>query len=380
MPQVQQPRTRAATRRAKAPSVDWRRMGRRLVMFESALFAVALVYLSVKGGHYGSDFHGGAWKAGRDILAGRPIYAPAKVGTLLALRSAFIPPPLLALIAVPFSALPFPLAVALWSTLCTGAFAGALWLLGVRDWRFYLIALSSYPFIASLIFGQPDGLLALALALVWRYRDSARGAVSAGALIAAKLLAWPLVVWFLATRRVHRALVTAVATAGFLIVSWACIGFEGLTGYPALLSADARAFEAKTYSPVAEVMRMGGSASLARVLAVGLAALVLFAAVRNGRGSDQAWFAGVLAFGLLTSPLLEMCYLVLLFVPLAVSRSRPDRLVWLTALFWLAPWGLWPANLRVVQVAVVIALTGTTAVLAASGPFSLALRSRVREA
>jgi hypothetical protein len=349
-------------------SIDWRRIGRRFLIVQSAVLAVLLVYLSAKTGHYGSDFRGGAWKAGHDVLAGRSPYAPPVVSRLIALRSAFIPPPLLALIAVPFAALPFAAAVVLWSLVCSSAFAGALFLLGVRDWRFYLVAFCSYPFVASLMFGQPDGLLALAAACAWRYRDSPRGAVAVGALIAAKLVAWPLVLWLVATKRLRGALLAVASTVGFLAFSWAAIGFNGLASYPQLLSADARAFGSKSYSPVAEIMRLGGSASLAQVLAVILAAAVLLGAVRVTRGSDRGWFAGAVAFGLLASPLLEICYLVLLFVPLAIGRRRPEGIVWIATALWLAPWALWPAHLRAVQLAIVITLVTSVAVLAGRSP------------
>ena len=47
-----------------------------------AAMAVLTLTLAVKGRIYGFDFHGGAWAAGRDVLAGRSPYGapdPAKL-------------------------------------------------------------------------------------------------------------------------------------------------------------------------------------------------------------------------------------------------------------------------------------------------------------
>jgi Glycosyltransferase family 87 len=84
----------------------------------------------------------------------------------------------------------------------------------------YLLALCSFPFITSLALGQPDGLLAWPAAAAWRSRDDSwRGAAAVGLLIAAKLLAWPLIVWLLATRRFRQAGVAGGSAAVFLVGS-----------------------------------------------------------------------------------------------------------------------------------------------------------------
>jgi Glycosyltransferase family 87 len=335
---------------------DWRRLGVRCVLVSMAVLAVMLIYTRVRAGTFGSDFHGGMWKAGHDVLAGRSPYAAANSKVLFELRSAFIPPPPLAILAVPFALLPFSVAVTLWSALCVVGFIGALWLVGVRDRRFLLAAVCSYPFVASLLFGQPDGLFALALAATWRYRDSRRGAVVAGVLIAAKLLAWPLVLWFIVTRRTRSAVVAVCSGVGVLLLSWALIGFAGLSRYPQLLSADAHAFAATSYSLAAEVMLFGGSLSLAQIVSVVIGMTAALAAGRLGRGTELSWFAAAVAIGLLVSPLMEMCYLTALFVVLAIARPRLDALVISTAVLWLAPPGWLPASDAWLQIAIVLAL------------------------
>ena len=119
------------------------------------------------------------------------------------------------------------------------------------------LALCSFPFVSSLALGQPDGLLALLAAVAWRDRDRSRGAVAAGVLIAAKLLAWPLVLWLLVTRRVRSAAVCVASCGGHAGLSWALLGFQGLTAYPRLLAADAHAFEGRAHSFFTLLARSG---------------------------------------------------------------------------------------------------------------------------
>src|SRR5579884_2983563 len=137
---------------------------------------------------YGFDFHGGIWRAGQDVLAGRsPYRAPDAT--------------LLAALFIPLALLPFWLAVVLLNLACVGALVAALRLLGVRSRQVYLLCLCSAPFVFALRYGDPDAIYVLLAALAWSYRDRPRGAFAVGALIAAKLLLWPMVVWLLATRR-----------------------------------------------------------------------------------------------------------------------------------------------------------------------------------
>ena len=77
-----------------------------------------------------------------------------------------------------------------------GFVAWSLWLLGVRDWRCYPVALL-WPFTREAVeFGAIGPLLLLIVAFLWRYRDSTWGAATATAsAVAAKLFLWPLALW-----------------------------------------------------------------------------------------------------------------------------------------------------------------------------------------
>jgi alpha-1,2-mannosyltransferase len=323
--------------RRSAWEVDWRRLASWALITSLVVVSVMTLARNALGTQYGFDFHGGMWKAGQDLLAGRSPYLAPNAHQLLVAGNALITPPLLAVISIPFSVLPFGLGVALWNLVCAAAFAGALVLLGVRDRRLVLIALCSFPFVSSLILGQPDGLFALAAAIAWRWRDSWVGAVAVGVLVAAKLLAWPLLLWLLVTRRLKCSFIALGSAVALLLLSWAPIGFKGLVDYPQLLAADARAFATRSHSIVAGAMALGISEQLATLMAIACAVAVAGAIVRAARSRDQGYFTAAIVVGLLASPLLWSHYLVLLLVPLAIARPRADRLWLLTAAFWLSP-------------------------------------------
>lgn len=329
--------------------IDWRRVGRRT--FLAAVFVLALVqlFLSTHSNQYGLDFRGGTWHAGREVLAGRTPYPHPLVGVALMMQpSGFMTPPPLALLGIPFSLLPYSAAIAAFNVFCAFALLCALRLLGVSDKRVYVLAVCSFPFVSSLALGQPDGVFALCAALAWRYRDSWPGALAAAAVIAMKLLAWPLLIWFIATRRFRQASLAAAGSVLILVGSWACIGFHGMSPYLKLLSDDAKTYENKSHSLVAGFMHLGLSSRTAGLLTILTAAAIAAATVVVSRGSDQGWFSSAIVLGILMSPIVWDHYLVLLLVCLAAARQTRDPLFWLlTAALWLAPSenppGVWQA-------------------------------------
>jgi hypothetical protein len=357
-------------------SIEWHRLARRAFLSALFVFAGVQLYYYTLGHEYGLDFLRGTWYAGHAVLRGQSPYpAPATGVALRGEHSMFMTPPVLALIGVPFSLLPFGIAITAFNILCAGAVAVSLRLLGVADKRLYLLALCSFPVVISLADGQPDGVFTLAAACAWQWRnDRWRGAVAAGALIAAKLLAWPLVLWLLITRRYRQAAVSAGSAALMLIASWACIGFKGMTSYLRLLSADAQTYEYRSHSLVAGFMQLGFSAHVAVVLMFITAGAVAAAVVWCSRGSDAGWFTAAVAAGVLSSPIVWEHYLVCFVVCVAATRRPRDPLSWLliTAL-WIYPhensWNLWEAWLVPVFVC---------AIACRAGVLSRANRSRFR--
>src|SRR5207244_2326175 len=169
----------------------------------------------------------------------------------------------------------------------------------------------------------------LGLALVWRYRD--RGwvvALAAGLVVALKLFFWPLLLWLVATRRYRTAALAAATSAFFVVVPWAGIGFAGLGGYPHLLSSVSGSEGPRSYSVAALLHAMlpswTAATALQTLLGVALLAMVL---VAGRRGRDRDAFALALVAVLVLSPLLEMHYLALLLVVVALYR-RTFGLAW----------------------------------------------------
>jgi hypothetical protein len=103
---------------------------------------------------------------------------------------------------------------------------------------------------------------------------------------------------------------------------------------------------------------------VATLSALTLTALMVSATLAVATRRDESLFTVALIGGLLASPILEVHYLALLLVPLAISRRTLD-VVWL---LFLALWllavqeqsGLW-------QVAIVLAIAATVAVFVNSG-------------
>ena len=242
------------------------------------------------------------------------------------------------MLGAPFSLLPYAVAIVAFNLICVTGLAAALWLLGVRRLDVYLVTIGSFPTVASLCLGQPDGLFGLGAALAWRYRGNWRGSLAAAMIISAKLLAWPLVVWLLVTRRYAQALLTGAISAAILMASWALIGFQGLVAYPRLLAADTQVFGTRAHSILTALWRTGvplhAATVLTVVLAVALAAVVALA----GRWSDLGLFTAALTLGIFASPVIWQHYFMLLFVALAATQRARDPLVWvLLALLWLSP-------------------------------------------
>jgi hypothetical protein len=258
------------------------------------------------------------------------------VHALLAKGNPAVYPPAIFLAATPLALVGSVAAAVIWDVAMACCLLAALRLVGVRDWRIYAVVVCSFPFAASMVLGQIDGLLALGAALVWRYRDRplVSGAGAAG-VVATKLFLWPLILWLLVTRRWRAGLAAAAGAAGLIVGAWAVIGFSGFREYPRLLARLSDAFQARGYSPVATGLRFGLSRNEARVLAPLVAiALILLMVWLVRRGFAAHAFCAAVAAGVFASPIVWMHSMLILFVALAVVRPRFSGV-------WLAPLALW---------------------------------------
>lgn len=249
----------------------------------------------------------------------------------------FVYPPVAALLFAPFAALPSGPARVLMAVAGLIAVLGALRLLQVEDWRCYGVALLSAPAINTFALGAITSFLLLGAALAWRYRDNAIVAALATAFTAVlKLFLWPLVVWLLATRRWRAAAVCAGAALVLLLGGWAVIDFAGLGSYPTVVHLLEQVEAPLSYSAVA-LLGLSGTAQTAVTVVLSVAAVagIVFAA-RSADGDRRAFAVAVVA-SLVTTPLLWLHYLLLLFVPIALYRPRLSGLWFLPILLWVTP-------------------------------------------
>jgi Glycosyltransferase family 87 len=292
--------------------------------------------------HLGFDFMP-LWEASRHVFHGTSPYPPPHAWALHD-EQQFVYPPIAAVLAAPLAVFPFGVAAASLAAIELVATCLTLRLLNVRDWRCYGVAFLWYPVLQNLLIGSITSLLALALAVVWRYRDDERitTPVAAGA-IAAKVFLWPLLFWLAATRRgvaAARALGLALVVVA---LSWALIGFAGLTSYPRLLDELSRLEQSKSYSVVA----LGGVLSLssgeARALAIAAGAIVLLSVIDIGRrhrkdlDADRHAFILAVAAAFLLSPIVWTHYLALLVVPIAITRRTLTPLWFVPLAMWATP-------------------------------------------
>jgi len=269
----------------------------------------------------GFDFRGTLWEPARALLDGRPIYPPPTEAAVVVGNPA-VYPPLFILATVPLALVPVGTAAWLWFVLLAVGVAVSLWILGVRDWRCYVLAVTSPVVVHGLFFGNLTVLLVLPLALAWKYRDHALVAgLAVGLAVAAKLFVAPLVVWLLLTRR-FRAAAWAVGSAALLVLgAWAAVGFEGLRDYPTLLRVvqDVYAVRSMSVSTVAGVLGASVSTAVAIAAVAGIACLAVAVWLAPRPDRDRRAFAVVVAACIVASPIVWPNYAALLFVPIAVT-------------------------------------------------------------
>jgi Glycosyltransferase family 87 len=306
------------------------------------------------GGKFALDFHFAYLPAAHAVLHGASPFHPNSIGA----REPFVYPPLFAYLLAPFTLLPTVAAEVLATALVFAAVPATLLVLGVRDWRCYAIVFLWWPTIIAIQSANITLPLLFGVALVWRYRDrKVVAAVIAGLVIALKPFFWPIVFWFVATRRYRSAAIAAASSALLVFVPWAGIGFAGLGGYPHLLSRVSSVEGPRGYSIAALLHSMVGWNSATMVELVFGAAFLIVVFLAGRRGRDKDAFALSLVAMLVLSPLFEMHYLVLLLVVIALYRQT-FGLAWAVPLLaWGAPANVSGSAAHVVQVLAVVGAT-----------------------
>ena len=308
-----------------------------LVAFALAIM-VTVVSLSAAKGLLAWDVRFAYLPAATDALHGHSPY-PGLHDPILDDQKGYVYPPQLLLTLVPFSYLPKGV-VAVIVAVCLLALVGlTLKLLGVRDIRCYAAAYLWVPTISGVLLGNVSIPIAFAAAVAWRYRDRVwPPAWALGLAVSAKLLMWPLLVWTVATHRVRVTAWAVAIGAAVTFLAWGVIGFDGLTGYPALLRrlTDIQAHRSYSFVGMAHTVGLSDSVGKAFGLVVGaalLAGCVFFAR----RGDEARSFTCALVATLALSPIVWLHYLVVLLVPMAILRPRFSALWLLPVLLWLSP-------------------------------------------
>ena len=315
-----------------------RRMRDPLLLFclPAAFAVLTLVTGHASVGMVGFDFRGTLWEPARALLDGGAIY-PEPTRAAVSVGNPAVYPPLFVVLSVPLALLPVGVAAWVWSAVLAGCVAAALRIVGVRDWRCYMVALSWPAVLHGLLWGNLSLVLLVPVAVAWRYRHRAVVAGTAvGFAIAAKLFVWPLVIWLALTRRFRAAAVAVVSTAALVLGAWALVGFDGLRRYPDLLRVTQDFYAERSLSFSGFAAMLGAPSrvvTLAPVLAgivlVGLAVVV----VRRPDGDRRA-FAALVGACSVASPIVWPNYLALLIVPIAATWPRLGPA-------WLAGYALW---------------------------------------
>jgi hypothetical protein len=298
--------------------------------------------------------------AAHELLHGRSPYNAAGTGR----GSAFAYPPIAAFVFAPFTLLSWGAAEVVLSSLSLVAALGALWLVGLRDWRCYAITGLSYPLVLEFQTANLSALLALLAALLWRYRDRPLIAGAAtGASVALKLFGWPLIVFLLATKRFRAAAFSFVFALAGILVPWGAVGFAGFTGYPQLLQSLTRHERADSYSLATVAARLTSSWPAGQWIAYFAVIALLVVAWRTTR-PEHAFVAAVAAT-LAFTPIVWAHYFLLLLVALSITRPR-FGVIWLLPLvFWISAPSHDPQLWRPI---VVVIMAAALAVAAARSP------------
>ena len=275
------------------------------------------------------DFDRAYLPAAHLVVHGTSPYGPA-TRAALGSQTAFVYPPIGAFLAAPFTALSPHAADILVTVLAVLAVQAILVLVGVRDWRCFGAALLWLPTISAVHLGTVVVVLALGVALAWRWRDHVlRAGLVLGLLVALKLFLWPLILWFVITRRFKAAIVAGCSSVLFILVPWIPLRGAGLLAYPHRLIVLSSLEAKRGFSPAALLAHLGVGWGVAGAFGYALGVALLVVAYRSRR-SETAALGLVCSAALLLTPILWPNYLLIMLVPLALLRPR-------FGVLWLLP-------------------------------------------
>jgi hypothetical protein len=280
------------------------------------------------------DFHHDFWVAGGLVRHGLSPYNWTRAQISQQLSESFPYPAPAALLFVPFSLLPVAAADIVFVALSIAACLVALRLFRVSDWRVYSIVLLWWPVINGWQTANVTLLLLCGIAAAWRWRDRPIVAgVLTSILLSIKPIVWPLLLWFVLTRRLRAAGTSIAAAAVINLLGWAVLGFGEIDHWRRLLGLQTSVLWDRGYGLTALIAHVGGTRAAGTALEV-LVSLVLVLACIRVRADSRRVFMVCVVLMLTSSPLLDNHYFALLIAPIAlVSPSLSAA--------WIAPLILW---------------------------------------
>jgi hypothetical protein len=290
-------------------------------------FTFYMIVFAASHHGFAYDFDRAFWPAGARVLHGlTPYSSPTSFAATHGF--AFVYPAPGALLFAAFAWMPRVAADVLFTVICIAAALGTLRILGVRDWRVYGVTMLWAPVISGWQTANLSLLLALGIAVAWKYRDRPVVAgVAVGLMVSLKLFLWPLFGWLLLSRRWRATGWAAFSAVAANIAAWVVVGFSQVSAYTDLVRAVTKVEEVMAYTPLALALRLGAGhvlADLLAALAVVVVGYVTFRCARQHR--ESAVLLGAITISLLATPIVWRHYFVLFLVPLAISRPRLSAL------------------------------------------------------
>lgn len=332
-----------------AASTRWRNLGIAAGAATAVPFALFDLYQwanAYADDHFHNDFtfyfaaarigvvHG--WSSIYDLALQQAQLKQIGSGITVAELARFISPPPVAWMALPLTALPYPVAYFTWSMLLVGALVATWWLAapGTGPARVILLAAAVgwLPVIYGLQLGQPGLLVALGVALCYALMRRGLplwGGLALGLVVLKPQLAFLVPPALLVAGR-GRAFLGSVIALGLLAAASAlALGPSGIATYESRL-----AFAAGV--PVNRELTLAallGSIAWARVLQVVISGWALALVYRMRHRSVEWIFVPVLVGSVLASPYLHLDDFAMLgLAGWLALRAHPARLACLAAL------------------------------------------------
>lgn len=263
---------------------------------------------------------------------------------------AFITPPFLAWLYLPFSIFPYMLSFLLWSVLSLAAlWLSFIWLRLENPARKYLWALSWFPVFASISFGQ-NSLLSLAILSLTYYfwianRRLAAGIVLSLLLYKPQLLLGVGLLWILEWRRDWKALLglglssgvitslsfwlLPIASQDYLVISRTILPrLQTVEGFPLWHAHTLRAFF---------LLLFPGQITLSYLFWILISTIAVIAFIRFWlvyRGNQPLLYAGAICLTVLVTPHAMIYDWVLLLIPAVLLwENKPELQKVLMAIF-----------------------------------------------